>query len=418
MKKILLATSALAAIASFGASAHTRDGLVESSHNRLELAITGEISATMGYTSISETWYDDADADGFEGSGSGFGQSYSADINFTASTHVRNWEIKGVVELDVDSSNFATGEFYELDDEDYDIIVLANDDSDALNVDKVYVDFTAPYGTFRIGKGAGPSDALSLEASLPGYSFEDITGREDGFDNSLFGSSATRFANSYNQIGYYSPNWNGFEFGVAYGFGLDGDNALFQPEYNDFAEVAAKYSGEWNSFSFAVSGAYRGYFGGDSYELAVDPLTGEESVVSSEYDPADEWTAGISIGYMGFDWTTTYGEQIIEDGDNYGIKTALTYEWDRWLVGASYEYGVFGRNSLNEDLADEYSWERVTSTFGVGAEFKVFDGLTWNAALNYRQVDLDVDYKSADFKDYTMLEGDAFQVLTGFDLEW
>lgn len=435
MKKILLATSALAAIASFGASAHVRDGLVESSHNRLELAITGEISAYMGYTSFDKTTYGSAtDTVGVETEGDGFGQSYSADIDFTAITHVRNWQIKGVVELNVETTDGydvkslqeyapdANGVLQPVVDANNNAVnstyFLETDKDDAVTIGDVYVDFTAPYGTFRLGKGAGPSDQLSLEAELPGFDLENVTGNDN------YTLSHARFADSYNQIGYYSPNWNGFQFGVAYGFGLD-DNAYISPEYNDFVEAAAKYSGEWNAFSFGLSAAYRAYLGDGDFYYYYDS-DNNNAITPGEYAANDKLTAGIQLGYMGFNWITTYGQTMVDDGDSYGVKTALTYQWNRWLVGATYEYanesydGVFDANGafVATGISPTVSKDATLNAFGVGAEFHVFDGLTWNMAVNYATYDLDYDYVDAATQDYTYEDGSAFQVLTGFDLTW
>ncbi len=423
MKKILLATSALAAIASFGASAHTRDGFVESSHNRLELAITGEISAYYGIGSAEVinpgengvadyeyTQFGDLDLE--DGSTTVSGLNYSADINFTASTHVRNWNIKGVVELDLPTAE-GNGE---------------------LEVDKIYVDFAAPYGTFRVGKGAGPSDALSIEADVPGVGLDDVTGDDD------FELGFSRFANSFNQIGYYSPNWNGFQFAVAYGFNEDGYTQDFD---NHFLEGAAKYSGEWGGFSFGVSAAYRTYFD-EIIEVSHTTPYGEDAVVyaanndlpyyeyqkwldvSSVQDRSDRATVGLSLGYMGFEWNTTYGQYFTGMGqDSYGLRTSLKYSWDRWSIGAGYEIRsmewdntsyVGGGDRVN------HSYEAQANLITVGADYHVFDGMTWESSISYLTTERSHTAHShtvgVDDHTDTFVDGSAMTFATGFTLEW
>lgn len=404
MKKILLATSALATVASFGASAHTRDGLVESSHNRLELAITGEISAFTGYTSATITDYEkvyDAEASAYVWKGTdteytGTGLNYSADIDLTATTHVRDWDIEGVIQLDISSA----------------------ENGDAVEASEVYVDFTkANIGTFRVGRGDGPSEDLSLEANVPGVDFQDITGDDD------FNFGFARFADAFNQIGYYSPNFYGFEFGIAYGYGYDGyaNNAYRHDSDNaDFVEIAAKYTGEFSGFSYGISGAYRMAMDNTA---AVQPGNTKEGYMTfadlnNKYT-SDKYTVGLSLGYMGFNWTTTYGEWISNadfvDGygiDRYGIATALTYSWDRWTVGAGYQ--------LNEREASTPTMTDTTTlqTFELGAEYDVFDGLVWKATAAYADFDRSVSYADPKVEGYTVRDGDAFQFITGFDLRW
>ncbi len=407
MKKILLATSALAAIASFGASAHVRDGLVETSKNRVELAITGEISVLTGFTSFETEEYD-MDGNAIAGVNSldysTWGQNYTADIDFVATTHVRDWEIKGVIELDVSPAAVPTYMNEQVLDANgagvvdaegnpvYETVADYSETKDKgyLSAGKVYVDFTAPYGTFRVGKGSGPADELTLEASIPGYDLEDITGNDD------FALTGARFADSFNQIGYYSPVWNGFQFGIAYGFM---ENTIAGVDSNDLVELAAVYKGEFNAFSYGVSAAYRTYLGDDAV-----------------WD--DAMSAGISLGYMGFDWTTTYAVKNAEVGKDLdltrdGIRTALTYDWDRWSFGAYYE---MAEESMDTGL---YTQDVLsTNIYGVGTEFDVFDGLVWKFGANFVDFERTETSSEPNTKDYTYRDGSAFQVLTGFDLEW
>ncbi|MFV0322681.1 MAG: porin, partial [Alphaproteobacteria bacterium] len=202
MKKILLGTSAIIAMAAMGASAHVRDGLVDSSPTRFELTIAGEVSAYQAFTTFGVEDADgnsvDLDEDTF------FGQDYSADIDFIAKTHVRDWEIEARVELDYNSGSGA------------------NEGRSAFDVDEVYMDFKhMTYGTFRLGRGPAPSNMISLEAALPGENWDDTGAINDSFglDGVFGGLGNSRFADDANQIGYYSPKFGDmFQFGIAYIF--------------------------------------------------------------------------------------------------------------------------------------------------------------------------------------------------------
>ncbi|MFV0322702.1 MAG: porin [Alphaproteobacteria bacterium] len=370
MKKILLGTSAIIAMAAMGASAHVRDGLVDSSPTRFELTIAGEVSSYVGYTSVSAE-----DADGNELFDEDyFGQDYSADIDFIAKTHVRDWEIEARVELDYNSNN-------------------------SFDADEIYMDFTkANIGTFRLGRGPAPSDMISLEAALPGENWDDVGAINNSFGlGGVFGGlDNSRFADDANQIGYYSPKFGDmFQFGIAYIFetedNLDND-ALANSTDDDAVEVAAKFEKEFSGFNFGVSGAYRYFFDQDEVEDFAEK--------------SDQWTVGLVLGYMGFNWTTTYGETSYVDVDAYdwGVRTAVTYAWDRWEAGVAYETGAQYQSS------DETT---KTSLVEAGLSFHVFDGMDVHGALAYAWSDHDENAATA--ADWS---ADAFQVRTGIDLSW
>lgn len=376
MKKILLGTSAIIAMAAMGASAHVRDGLVDSSPTRFELTIAGEVST---YQALSNFTIDDANGDEVYNE-TFFGQDYSADIDFIAKTHVRDWEIEARVELDYNSG---AGD---------------QEGRDAFDVDEVYMDFKhMTYGTFRLGRAPAPSDMLSLEADLPGENWDDTGALNDDWAFAFGGLDNSRFADDANQIAYYSPKFGDmFQFGVAYIFEVE-DNLDYDGLDNltddDAVEVAAKFQKEFGGFNVGVSGAYRVFFDQDEVEDF-----GEKS---------DQWTAGIVLGYMGFNWTTTYGETYYVDVDDYdwGVRTALTYAWDRWEAGIAYETGA--------DLQQSDETSRA-SLVEAGLSFHVFDGMDVHGALAYAWSDMDENSTSG-YADY---EAKGFQARTGIDLTW
>lgn len=396
-KAILLGTSILAGAFVMNASAHTRDGLVDTSPTNFELTILGEVSAYEAFTSIDvkDSAGNDVLSDNY------FGQNYSADIDFIAKTHMRDWNISGIVELDY----------------------LSNDDFSA---DEIYLEFqNNNIGMFRLGLAPSPSDELSLEVDLPGENYNDD--RDFGKDIrsidyfSAIGNS--RFADDANQIGYYSPKFgNMFQFGIAYIFGersinetldeygnvtgissydsldYDGLNNLTK---DDALEVAAKFENEWGAFNFAISGAYRYYFDNETDYAASD---GRIWSVAGAL-PEAQWTSGLQIGYGGLDWITTYGETYYADIDakDWGVRTGLIYSWDRWQVGAAYELGVDGQKSDNT---------LKTQLVEASASLQVFDGMLFHTNIGYAWSDFDKNGILADY------DAGAFEVRTGIDLSW
>ncbi|MFV0431356.1 MAG: porin [Alphaproteobacteria bacterium] len=396
MKKILLGTSAIIAMAAMGASAHTRDGLVDTTPTNFELTIKGEVSAYQALTSITAE-----DKDGKEiGSEGFFGQDYSADVDFIAKTHIRDWDIEARVELDYNSNkNF--------------------------DADEIYMDFKhASIGTFRLGRAPAPSDVLSLEADLPGENWDDVGGLNEAFASTFGGLGNSRFADDANIVGYFTPKFgNVFQFGIAYIFGTQTDDELISGgSYldwgldkdglankieDDAVEVAAKLEGEYAGFTYGLSAAYRQYLGSDNMYWANNTLTDYVAIES-------RWTAGVKLGYMGFTWITTYGETNYGfngegkspwDGANdWGVRTALTYAWDRWEVGAAYEAGQ----------AYAGTDETITSSLiEAGASFKVFTGMSVHAAAAYAMSEHD-ELASV----HPGAKADGIQLRTGIDLSW
>lgn len=376
MKKILLGTSAIIAMAAMGANAHVRDGLVDTSGTNFELTIKGAVKAYQAFTSFSAE--DAAGNDVLEAKGiedTYFGQDYDADIDFIAKTHIRDWEIEARVELDYDSNN-------------------------KFDADEIYMDFKhVTYGTFRLGRAPGPSAMLSIEAALPGENWEDLSEMNAAFENNgVFGGLGNSFFDEdLHQIGYYSPKFGDmFSFGVAYIFAdevnddFDWDGINNQTD-DDGIEVAAKFEKEFNAFNFGVSGAYRYFFDQDD--------------VTDLGETSDQWIVGLTLGYMGFNWTTTYGEVSYVDLEQYdwSVRTAVTYAWDRWEAGVAYETGA----------ALQQSDDTIRSSLvEAGLSYHVFSGMDVHGALAYAWSEADDNSAIAGY------EADAFQVRTGIDLTW
>ncbi len=376
MKKLLLATSAIAVMSGLGASAYVRDGVVEAGKTNVELFITGEVSSYLGVTSVSAELADGTEVyapDTF------FGQDYSGDIDFIAKVHSRGWDITGNLEIDLNT---------------------AGKDGDGLDLDEAYIDFShAMYGTFRTGRAPAPSDVLSLEASLPGENWDDVSGLQNVFAPAFAGLGNSRFADDANQLAYHSPKFgNMFQFGVAYIFNdandsLDADT-LANDTDNDAIEAAAKLHGETSGFNYGMSAAYRTYLG----DLAVG---------STE----SKWTTGLLIGYMGFNWVTTYGETEYADVDTYdwGVRTAVTYAWDKWEAGVAYEYG---QDKSGDD------WTVKSSLIEAGLSYQSFPGLKWHGAVAFAETDLDESYGLVNGVDWSEATASGVQFRAGVDLSW
>ncbi len=410
MKKLLLATSAIAVMSGLGASAYVRDGVVEAGATNVELFITGEVSSYVAVTSISAEYatgeailpYKETDPnaiyDPIYTEDTFIGQDYSADVNFIAKVHSRGWDITGVVEVDFGTSGGA-------------------------GLDNAYIDFThASYGTFRTGKGSAPSDLISLEAALPGENWDDLDALQNVFAPAFKGLGNSRFADEANQIGYYSPKFgNMFQFGVAYIFNDSYDTAktatgdlnipmgvfkdadlnadtLANVTNDDAIEVAAKMHTELVGFNMGISGAYR------SYLADANPGSLEEM-----------WTTGLLLGYMGFNWTTTYGETTYAEVETYdwGIRSAVTYAWDKWEAGIAYEYGqdaAGGDQTIKSDLIE------------AGLSYRSFPGLTWHGAVAFAGTELDALYAGRDAQGGPLglseATADGVQFRAGVDLAW
>ncbi len=380
MRKLLLATSAIAVMSGLGASAYVRDGVVDAGKTNVELFITGEVSAYMGITSITAENKDSSADPILEETF--IGQDYSGDVDFIAKVHTRGWDIEGRVEVDFGSKGEAA-------------------------LDEAYIDFANPaYGMFRVGRGPAPSDMLSLDAALPGENWDDLSVVQSDFGIAFQGLGNSRFADDANQIGYYTPKFgNMFQFGMAYIFndgqedveagnvGALNQDSLANTGADDAVEFAAKYHTEMAGYNIGVSGAYRHYF-------YSNPTMGAITMNDKE----SAWTVGMLVGYMGFNWTTTYGRTDYDSfANDWGIRTAVTYAWDKWEAGVAYEVGQAGAgedNTITSDLIE------------AGLSYQSFPGLKWHGAVAYAASGAD------ELSATPNAEVSGLQFRTGVDLSW
>ncbi len=155
--------------------------------------------------------------------------------------------------------------------------------------------------------------------------------------DSMLGTTVSRFRdNDSDKINYYTPRFEGFQFGVSYMPDSSQDTASPVPTSSAYTRgwaVAGNFVRTFGQFDIA---AYAGYM------TWQGPQT---SATASAPDP-DQYSLGLQLGYAGFRVGGSYGK--LKDGRLGGAGTdgasaagtlGTLSEGDAWDIGASYTFG-------------------------------------------------------------------------------
>lgn len=309
MKKILIATTALAAVA-FAGQAQASE--------KIKLSLGGYMEQWVGFS--------DEDNTATAGRPNAF-QS-DTEVHFKGSTTLDNGiEVGAVIELEGETSGD--------------------------QIDEQYLYLNGGFGRFEMGKNDSAADAMGITAPSVGP-----VGVNDG-DMDLWANAylidTVRSSGDQNRATYYTPVFGGFRAGVSF---ADDSNRNGANGYNNTA----------GSGDNIVSGGleYNQDFNGVSLGLSA---TGEQSGEGAWYGAGanvgfGNFTIGGSYGHTEDD----YGLNLEADGSNGqeldAFDIGVSYAMDAASVSATYGYEDFGTGEIQAvDLGLAY-------TLGAGVTWK------------------------------------------------
>lgn len=356
MKKVLLGTTALIAVASMAVEA--------SAAERISLGLRGYHVGGIAYTDI-DTNLDENPIN--------FGSD--SEIHFRGETTLDNGlRVSFRAELELE------------DDSDV--------DGDADQIDEVYIQFDGGFGRVQFGQNDGVMDQTLVTAPLifaeHGHNDPDM----DPFAPYGFGGGSggpgnpidtyADFTGDDIKITYFTPEMNGFQLGFSYtpnpcknDTGYAG--CVFSDYGRNFIEVAATFEHEFNNVTMALSGGYgQGEQGGGADNPQEWAVGGELSfggfTIGGSYankqtgggvsTEQDHWDAGVSYETGPWAFMLSYGNA---EGDiDYG--SSEDEEFQSWLGGFTYMYGPgmqfgFGIQTLDVDDSGTFNDEDALAVF-------------------------------------------------------
>jgi len=207
------------------------------------------------------------------------------------------------------------------------------------------------------------------------------------------GAGGDCFGAPRDSVRYDSPTFAGFSFSAAWG-------------EDDFWDVAARYSGEFNGFKLAAAAAYTQWSQDFFTEpgLTTDPATGGAVIIptSAQFDnrwvdyfqlgayvehvPTGLWLYG-AYGHIDPNSLTIAGNDRAA-GDTYYIKGGLRERWTP--LGHTVLYGEYEKfsDATPDDLVDN-DMTASTQLWGLGVVQEI-DAAAMSLWLSYRHVSADI----------------------------
>jgi hypothetical protein len=333
MKKVLLASSALALVGAFASPASSAEW---------EMKVGGYMEQYVAYANNDQTIAGDYDGiDSKHDSEIWFVPSITLDngIQFGVNIQLEGDGYLGTSDTIDESYMFIKGSFGE--------ILLGSENSAGYKMS-----YGAPDVTF-VNVNSG-----SLSSFIP------FTGASDVF-RGVLGSTYLENArnNDANRFTYFTPRFSGFQVGVSYARdGLQDSNAQIDTDasntLNNIFDVGANYVNSFGDFDVVVSGRYG----------IADDNNGSDPKV---------WAAGLNLGYAGFTIGGSYGEQT-------GAQNLNGRVWD---AGVSYATGPWGFSFtyINGDSRDNDAGvgHENLEQYLVGASYALATGVDLNAFGGY-----------------------------------
>lgn len=359
MKKILFASSALAAVA-FAGSAQASD--------KIQLQLGGFMEQWAGFS--------DEDAPGSDGRNNAF-QS-DTEVYFDGETTLDNGiQIGAHIELEGETS------------------------SDQVDEQFLYVN--GGFGRVEMGKNDSAADAMALQAPAVGP-----VGVNDGDLSNWVNAyliDTIRSSGDQNRVTYFTPSFGGFRAGVSYADdsnknGSFNKNVSTSGGDTTVGGLSSDTSGNGDSI---ISGALA--FDHDFNNGVALGLS-----ASGEHSGEGYWAGfGSTVGFGNFTVGGSYGHTE----DDYGLNST-GQELDAFDLGVSYAMDA-------AIVSLSYGYEDVDnsgdiSTVDLGMAYTLGAGVTWKSSLYWFDQDADSNNNAAT----SGIEGDndGYGVVTGLRLDF
>ncbi len=177
------------------------------------------------------------------------------------------------------------------------------------------------------------------------------------------------------KVSYYTPKFSGFQAGVSYTPQIDDRGQTMTrsdtASVSDVFDLGVGYEGTFSGIKLAAAGTYE--FG-----------DGEGTAGPAGFGTADisAWNLGAILGFQGFDLAGSYGSW-----DDSGLTGV---EGDYWTAGLGYSMGPIGTSvtylgsSLNSAAnARDNDFQNIV----LGADYKLAAGLTPYAEVSFFEFD-------------------------------
>ncbi|UKV14469.1 porin [Thalassospira lucentensis] len=311
MKKILIATSALVAVAFTGQAQASEP---------IKLSVGGYMNQWAGF------------ADQEVGDRNNAFQS-DTEIHFKGSTTLDNGiEVGAVVELEGETSGD--------------------------QIDEQYLFVNGGFGRIEMGKNDSAADSMQLVAPAVGP-----VGINDGdldiwVDSYLIDTTIP--TGDQNRVTYYTPSFGGFRAGVSF---ADDSNRNGANGYNNqdgsgdnIVSGGLEYEADLNGISLGVS--------------AIGENWGEGNLVGGGLNVGfGNFTVGGSYSHTDDDYGFSEGDSDPDDTDQFDI--GVSYEMDAAAVSLTYGYAEYGNGSRGDGTGEISTADLgLAYTLGAGVEWK------------------------------------------------
>ena len=325
MKKILIASSALVAVAFVGQAQASEP---------IKLSVGGYMNQWAGF------------ADQEVGDRNNAFQS-DTEIHFKGSTTLDNGiEVGAVVELEGETS------------------------SD--QIDEQYLYVSGNFGRIEMGKNDSAADSMQIVAPAVGP-----VGVNDG-DLDIWVNSylidTTVPNGDQNRVTYFTPSFSGFRSGVSFADD-SGKNGSFDKNVSNGA-IGGLHSDTSGSGDNIVSGAleYMGDFNGISLGVsAIGENWGEGNLVGGGLNVGfGNFTVGGSYSHTDDDYGFSEGSRNPDDTDQFDV--GVSYEMDAAAVSLTYGYAEYGNGSRGNGTGE-------ISTADLGLAYTLGAGVAWKSSI-------------------------------------
>ena len=325
MKKILIASSALVAVAFVGQAQASEP---------IKLSVGGYMNQWAGF------------ADQEVGDRNNAFQS-DTEIHFKGSTTLDNGiEVGAVVELEGETS------------------------SD--QIDEQYLYVSGNFGRIEMGKNDSAADSMQIVAPAVGP-----VGVNDG-DLDIWVNSylidTTVPNGDQNRVTYFTPSFSGFRAGVSFADD-SGKNGSFDKNVSNGA-IGGLHSDTSGSGDNIVSGAleYMGDFNGISLGVsAIGENWGEGNLVGGGLNVGfGNFTVGGSYSHPDDDYGFSEGSRNPDDTDQFDV--GVSYEMDAAAVSLTYGYAEYGNGSRGNGTGE-------ISTADLGLAYTLGAGVAWKSSI-------------------------------------
>lgn len=257
----------------------------------------------------------------------------------------------------------------------------AVEQGDTFDIQDSFVYFSGTWGRVNFGATDGAGYLLQVEAPAADPVYD---GKDQYFTPFNYaGTGVTELSTiefdydhdmttPVDKLTYFSPLWNGFQFGVSYTpeiksasrstNGVSADND--EDDLSDIWDMAVRYQNDvsWGSYTVGA-----GYSHGDN----------EDGVGAGSTSPSDDrtqWNAGLDLNIG------TWGVGTVYTHDDRGELGGSDSDQRQWILGVDYSgfenlvLGVSYLNQSNEFGASDIDTDRytagVTWKYGPGIDFR------------------------------------------------